>query len=721
MALALSMTAVFCLTLLAGGGADLRLATAFLAAGLAVCAWDRHLPGRLAASQPEVRRLAVWLGLYVCAGLVSIVWSVYPQGTVLHSINLLLFLTLFCITAFSLDREGARRLWGAVLLAGSLACAYGLTDYLVSPGGHFPHFRLSGTFTYPNAFAAFAGCILCLLVAWAGRLPWAHRPFRSWLHAALGGLAVAALLGTNSRGVLLVLPLALVVVWWGPSVQRRRLRLKRLMTAGLVGLVLLSAVVLLKPAVTGEPLTLRAFLAVWGHRLRVTEPGTPSAGPAEGDTPQGSGEAPPPGAEAGAPPSGLLRLISALGSGPGGRLTFWMAAVDVIGDHPLSGTGAGTFPKVHLSYQVHPRYYASEVHSHYLQVWAETGVVGLLAWLGVMVAGLIVLRSAQRHVGSEAEEDSDSDLLRGLGGGFVLLVLHSAVDLDLSVPAVQAVLWLMLGTFCLFAAHSLRTRGGARQVEKRALGRKDAGRPGAPALSLAVRAGLVGLAVLVSLPAVSMAAVHSGYRLASGGRWEEGLDRLLLAARVNPLDPTPHYLLATYLNQMAGLSGGDGASLRDTALGELEAAIRLDPWNPNLWYVKAQVLAQSGDREAAIVSLRRAVAIAPYMPEYRYRLARMYADEGRYRDALTEIAELLRWWHVFILNSEARKAVGHLEDDIYVLAGESALHLGDLETAKTYAGRALSFNPENADALGLLDALEEAPSGGQLPRRRPRA
>lgn len=711
MALVFLTTAVFCLTLLGAGGTDLRLTTVLLAAGLVVCAWDRRLPGRLAASGPQVRRLMVWLGLYVCTAVVSIVWSVYPQGTALYSINLLLFFTLLSLTAFSLEYKEARRLWGGVLLAVSLACAYGLADYLLSPEGHFPRLRLSGTFTYPNAFAPFAGCILCLLVAWSGRLPWADRPFPSWVHAALGGLAVAALMGTSSRGLLLVLPVVLGFVWWGPSARGRRLRLKRLVAAGLVGLVLFSAVVLVKPALTGEPLTLGAFLRVWQYRLRLTDPGTPPDGLAGGDTPQGSGEPLRPGAEGGRASSRLLPLISVLSAGPGGRLAFWAAAMDVIGDHPLSGTGAGTFPKVHLSYQVHPRYYASEAHSHYLQVWAETGVVGLLAWLGVVAAGFVVLRSARRRVGSRAE-DSDGDLLRGLGGGFVLLVVHSALDLDLTVPAVQAVVWLMLGTFCLFATPPARLRGEGARGQGSAPGRKAAGGPRGPGLSVVMRAGLAALAVLVCLPALSMAAAHSGYRLACQGCCEEGVDRLLLAVRLNPLDPTPHYLLAAFLNHMAGLSGGEGADLRAMALDELEVAIGLDPRNPNLWYVKAQVLEQSGDREAAIVCLRQAVAIAPYMPEYRYRLAGMYATEGRHRDALSEVTEILRWWHLFVRNSEARKAAGHLEDDIYLLAAESALCLGDLGTAKMYAEGALSFNPENAEALKLLDALQEMPTGG---------
>ncbi|HCJ11342.1 MAG TPA: hypothetical protein DHW14_09315 [Clostridiales bacterium] len=719
MALAFLTTAVFCLSLLAGGGADLRLTTALLAVGLVLCAWDRRLPGRLAAGGPEVRRLAVWLGLYVSAALISIVWSVYPQGTVLYSLDLLLFLTLLYLTAFSLGHEGARRLWGAVLLAVSLACAYGLADYLLSPGGHFPRLRLSGTFTYPNAFAPFAGCALCLLMAWSGRLPWADRPFPWWLHTVLGGLAVAALLGANSRGLLLVLPAALVLVWWGPSAWGRRLRLKRLVTAGLLGLALFSAVVLLKPVVTGEPLAVDSFLRVWQHRLRLsepgtlpeqTDPGTPPDGLAGGEPPPGSGEPPWPGAEGGAPSSGLTALISSLSAGPGGRLAFWAAAADVIADQPLTGTGAGTFAKVHLSYQVHPRYYASEAHSHYLQVWAETGVVGVVAWLGVVVAGLLVLRSARRQVQSRAE-DSDADLLRGLGGGFVLVVLHTALDLALSVPAVQAVLWLMLGTFCLFALPPVRPGDGGGRTRTRAPRRETGRGAGRRGPGLLVRVGLVGLAVVVCLPALSMATAHSGYRLASGGRWEEGLNRLFLATRLNPLDPTPHYLLATFLDRMAALSDGGGADLRAMALDELEAAIRLDPRNPNLWYVKAEVLAESGDHGAATASLRQAVDIAPYMPEYRYRLARMYADEGRHRDALTEVTEILGWWDVLMLNGAARTAVGHLEDDIYALAGESAFHLGDPQSARAFAERSLSVNPQNSAAQRLLRDVEEALSG----------
>lgn len=78
------------------------------------------------------------------------------------------------------------------------------------------------------------------------------------------------------------------------------------------------------------------------------------------------------------------------------RLLLWRAAAEMVADHPLLGLGFGTFPLAYPAYkspQARERA-ANFAHNIFLNVAAETGVLGLAAF-AVLVA--IALRSAWRR------------------------------------------------------------------------------------------------------------------------------------------------------------------------------------------------------------------------------------------------------------------------------------------------------------------------------------
>jgi len=347
---------------------------------------------------------------------------------------------------------------------------------------------------------------------------------------------------------------------------------------------------------------------------------------------------------------------------------------------------------MHLAYQVGPRYYASEAHSHPLQVWSETGTPGLLAWIGLVMSAAVVMFRR-----SGAGNGSNSELLAAVRGGFVLLLAHSAIDLDMSVPAVQVLFWLTMGTGCVLAAPP----EGARVARSQ---HRPGVSPTRPGLRTAVVCMLAVLALVVTLPVASTALSRSGYQLIVSGQPETGLARLRTAEGLNPLDPAPHLYLGSFLAALAERSPGDKA-LGDLALSEFGAGLARDPMNPNLYSTRAHLLGVIGDHEAAVADLRQAVSLAPYLPAYRYELAVLYAGRGEYEKALRELEEILSWWDVFLKNVHARRDMSSLTDDIYLLAAEASYHLGRHETALIYARAALGEDPGNSRAAELVDLL----------------
>jgi hypothetical protein len=78
--------------------------------------------------------------------------------------------------------------------------------------------------------------------------------------------------------------------------------------------------------------------------------------------------------------------------GSGNRWTWWTEAWRGFTNHPLGGTGAGTFQLTDLRYRQSSDITALEPHNVPLQFLSETGIVGFLLWLGLAAAALASIR-----------------------------------------------------------------------------------------------------------------------------------------------------------------------------------------------------------------------------------------------------------------------------------------------------------------------------------------
>jgi O-antigen ligase len=114
----------------------------------------------------------------------------------------------------------------------------------------------------------------------------------------------------------------------------------------------------------------------------------------------------------------------------------------IVRDFPLTGTGAGTFYSTYPMYnqgEVPPAFYR-HAHNDYLQFASEFGL-GVVALLGFSVfASLWVAISAQLK--------RRDRLLQGMGFAatmaIVSLLIHSAVDFNLQIPANAATFVVLL-------------------------------------------------------------------------------------------------------------------------------------------------------------------------------------------------------------------------------------------------------------------------------------
>ncbi len=134
--------------------------------------------------------------------------------------------------------------------------------------------------------------------------------------------------------------------------------------------------------------------------------------------------------------------------GKADRLAMWQAALGMIHDRPLLGHGLNTFMANYLDYWVggerQPRY----AHNCYLQVAAETGLIGLTAFLFLLweTARWIVTgwrrMASTRPIGAVAGRVA---LLAALSGSLLAFAAQSAIDTNFYSLRQAALFWTLAG------------------------------------------------------------------------------------------------------------------------------------------------------------------------------------------------------------------------------------------------------------------------------------
>jgi hypothetical protein len=256
-------------------------------------------------------------------------------------------------------------------------------------------------------------------------------------------------------------------------------------------------------------------------------------------------------------------------TGNNGRIDVWRVSLDVFREHPVHGSGAGTFE---LSWELRRPAGAEQRrdgHSLYLETLGELGVVGgalLLVFLGALVIG------PTRNLGGVDRHAHAAVLAAALA-----LLAHAAIDWDWEMPVLFA--WL-------FAAGGLAC---ARPVVA------GSAEPGAgPGRIPRLLGGLACLLVAATpvLMVRSERTLEQATRAFSAGDCTTAIDRSLASLDALGMRPEPYELIG-YCDLRA----------RANALGlrAMEAARRRDPnaWQYAYGVAVAQAIARVGDPRRA--------------------------------------------------------------------------------------------------------------------------
>ncbi|MCE9631945.1 MAG: O-antigen ligase family protein [Planctomycetia bacterium] len=280
----------------------------------------------------------------------------------------------------------------------------------------------------------------------------------------------------------------------------------------------------------------------------------------------------------------VTRPHQAAGPTDGGRMMIWGVTARMIADHPLTGVGAGNF-----TIRLHD-YYGGDLdfanlssdnwiqpHNDFLWVAAEKGLPGLVAFAAIFVAALLAVRAVLRS-GSPSEARLALVCLMAL----VAYLVFSCVDFPLDRITHQVHLAILLAVIAL-GKHAVRP-ASMRPVPL----------PG----------------WLVVPPVAAALALGVTYAQAA-------------------LDQERQVMIARQAGQ-----AGDWKTMRAAARAGATPWKSLDPLATPIAFLEGMAEMRLGRREEATVCLERAFAVNPSRMYITNNLAALYAEAGRFDDAI---------------------------------------------------------------------------------------
>ena len=134
------------------------------------------------------------------------------------------------------------------------------------------------------------------------------------------------------------------------------------------------------------------------------------------------------------------------------RIAIWKFTALMIKDHPLLGSGIGTYKYNTLRYQakffdqgenrsLYPSGFADKAHNEYLQLWAELGIIGLLIFIWLIICyfnyGIKILKKIKDY--------HKQGIVIGLMGSVLAVLVDALFGFPLHLPATIVLFWLSIG------------------------------------------------------------------------------------------------------------------------------------------------------------------------------------------------------------------------------------------------------------------------------------
>ncbi len=381
-----------------------------LLVALVLAAW---LVRKLARRELSVEwpSLTLPLVLFLAVLCLTALGSASLQHSIKEIVKWVEVLALYVLVANEVSGRWRRVLVAVLLGTGALAAVQGIAQFMFQLGPEefvlFGRFmRAYGTFEQPNPYAGYLGLTLPVAVGmiFAGFVTTGERIPTRWLVWAggTGVLMAAALVMSWSRGAWLGAAAALGVMVIAVVARSGRAAVLGLVFVLLLAyLVLASGLSFLPPSVVQRFSDFVPYLGVVDVRgMEVTDAN--------------------------------YAVLE--------RMAHWQSAMDMWTDHPWLGVGIGNYEVAYAQYAL-PQWSLplGHAHNYYLNIGAEAGFLGMLAYLGLWAVALLQSWRAARTASGWTW-----GVALGVLGVLVHLSVHNVFD-NLFVHAMYLQLAILLG------------------------------------------------------------------------------------------------------------------------------------------------------------------------------------------------------------------------------------------------------------------------------------
>ena len=298
------------------------------------------------------------------------------------------------------------------------------------------------------------------------------------------------------------------------------------------------------------------------------------------------------------------------------RLYYWKSTLKMIKDFPLTGIGWGNFGTAYARYKLQGANEIKNAHNSYLQIWAEAGLLGVIATVWLI---FIFFREGLQGLKEPGEKGFKIGLI---AAGFSFLT-HNLIDYDYYISQVSFHWWIILGL-------TVAIRG------KKGLMGSD------PPHRITWMKGLtprVLIAILLLVIATLMVRSHlatqhfeNGLFLFRDNKNDEAIIELKKAQTLDFEYDLYHLALAkSYERKIEQNNLGPADPLFDEVVREYRKAISLNPYYPfhyrdlGLFFLKHNMIKE------AISEFRKAVYFYPTNPDLHNYLRITYqkVNKGR--------------------------------------------------------------------------------------------
>lgn len=421
--------------------------------GLGKIIWKRQLNSSRTS-------LDGWIFLWICALGISLLFSTDVSKSIIEMQKFLVYVLLFWLIANYVKSENLVSLTVTTLVGtsvvvgiiGLLAIAWEAYPLAMKEEGLW---RTSSTFTYANAAGSYF--LLTFPLAFVS-YSYASSRWQRLLFGFFSYIILLSLILTHSRSTLLALTVTLPIFLIPAHSRIRNLRSILILffstTLGLifflspsfssVGYLWIRGAVML--------IIMPVILAIMLIRLIVLDQDTQVALLTAGESPM--------------PTRFPKRLVSLLvifsllllvyasfhfgllgvfvkrfssGGGYVYRMRGWSNTWQMIKMRPIVGSGLGTYSKIYQN--LSPNWFLRYAHNEYLQMLAETGIVGFIPFVGLLVAIILSVYKiafTQRH-------STTWPIELGLFASIVGFLLQSSFDFLWHIPALVITFFALLG------------------------------------------------------------------------------------------------------------------------------------------------------------------------------------------------------------------------------------------------------------------------------------